>query len=48
MDPEVGFGGNPTTNSNGESIVQDAYASGIDVGYYPRPRTFMFGANLKF
>jgi TonB-linked SusC/RagA family outer membrane protein len=26
----------------------EGYASGIDVGYYPRPRTFMFGANLKF
>ena len=48
MDPEIGYGGLPSTNSNGESIVQDAYASGIDVGYYPRPRTFMFGANFKF
>ncbi len=26
----------------------EGYASGIDVGYYPRPRTFMIGANLKF
>ncbi|TBO41723.1 SusC/RagA family TonB-linked outer membrane protein [Pedobacter kyonggii] len=24
------------------------FASGIDLGYYPRPRTFMIGANLKF
>lgn len=26
----------------------DTWASGIDVGYYPRPRTFLFGVNLKF
>jgi len=26
----------------------EGFASGIDVGYYPRPRTFMIGANLKF
>lgn len=26
----------------------EGFASGIDIGYYPRPRTFMFGANLRF
>lgn len=26
----------------------EGFASGIDVGYYPRPRTFMMGANFKF
>jgi TonB-linked SusC/RagA family outer membrane protein len=26
----------------------DSWASGIDVGYYPRPRTFLVGVNLKF
>ncbi len=26
----------------------DSWASGIDVGYYPRPRTIMFGVNLGF
>ena len=26
----------------------DNWVSGIDVGYYPRPRTFLFGVNLKF
>lgn len=26
----------------------DSWASGIDIGYYPRPRTFLFGINLKF
>ncbi|MGM9780048.1 MAG: SusC/RagA family TonB-linked outer membrane protein [Prevotella sp.] len=24
------------------------WASGIDIGYYPRPRSFLFGINLKF
>jgi TonB-linked SusC/RagA family outer membrane protein len=26
----------------------DGWVSGIDVGYYPRPRTVLFGVNLKF
>lgn len=26
----------------------EGFASGIDIGYYPRPRTFLFGANLRF
>lgn len=26
----------------------EGFSSGIDLGYYPRPRTFMLGANLKF
>jgi len=26
----------------------DGWVSGIDVGYYPRPRTFLVGVNLKF
>lgn len=26
----------------------EGYSSGVDVGFYPRPRTFMMGANLKF
>ncbi|MCR5312833.1 MAG: TonB-dependent receptor [Bacteroidaceae bacterium] len=37
MDPEIGTLG----SSNG-------WVSGVDVGYYPRPRTFLFGVNLKF
>lgn len=36
MDPEIGYG-------DGKS-----WASGIDVGFYPVPRTFLFGINLKF
>ena len=26
----------------------DGWVSGIDLGYYPRPRTILFGVNLKF
>ena len=26
----------------------NSWASGVDLGYYPRPRTFMVGLNLKF
>ena len=37
MDPEIGFGS--TTNT---------WVSGIDYGYYPRPRTVLVGVNLKF
>jgi TonB-linked SusC/RagA family outer membrane protein len=36
MDPEIGYG-------YGESWV-----SGIDLGFYPSPRTFLIGVNLKF
>ena len=37
MDPEIGYG----TEDNG-------WVSGIDLGYYPRPRTILVGVNLKF
>src|SRR5690606_26848405 len=39
MDPEVGFG-----------ISEGSYnfSSGVDLGYYPRPRTYMMGLNVKF
>ena len=36
MDPEIGYGGG------------DDWTSGIDLGYYPGARTYMFGVNLKF
>jgi len=36
MDPEIGYGG-----------YQD-WVSGIDLGFYPSPRTLMVGANIKF
>jgi TonB-dependent starch-binding outer membrane protein SusC len=40
MDPEVGYG-----FDNGPT---DKFSSGIDLGFYPRPRTILFGLNLKF
>lgn len=36
MDPEMGRG------------TEDEWASGIDVGFYPASRTFLFGVNLQF
>ncbi len=38
MDPEIG--------SNGGS--SDDWALGVDLGYYPTPRTYMVGVNIKF
>lgn len=38
MDPEIGFGVSDATYS---------FSSGMDLGYYPRPRTFLFGISLK-
>lgn len=26
----------------------EGFSSGVDLGYYPRPRTFMVGANIRF
>lgn len=37
MDPEIGY--SPST---------DSWASGIDLGFYPSARTFMFGVDIKF
>lgn len=37
MDPEIGYG----PESKG-------WVSGVDLGYYPRPRTILIGVNLKF
>ncbi|MCQ2268939.1 MAG: TonB-dependent receptor [Bacteroidaceae bacterium] len=37
MDPE-----------NGKSITGNAWETGIDVGNYPQPRTYMVGVNVKF
>lgn len=37
MDPEIGYGGGA-----------DSWASGIDIGFYPSPRTYLVGFNLKF
>jgi TonB-dependent starch-binding outer membrane protein SusC len=38
MDPEVGY-----TDRSSEGFL-----SGVDLGYYPRPRTMMVGANIRF
>ncbi|MCB0636310.1 MAG: TonB-dependent receptor [Lewinella sp.] len=37
MDPEVGYG---ISSSN------YAFSSGVDLGYYPRPKTLLFGLNI--
>jgi len=42
MDPEVGYGFEPEDNE------QDKFSSGIDLGFYPRPRAILFGVNVKF
>jgi TonB-dependent starch-binding outer membrane protein SusC len=39
MDPEIGTSSNDTDYP---------WASGIDLGFYPSPRTFLVGVNLKF
>ncbi|MBN2175781.1 MAG: TonB-dependent receptor, partial [Bacteroidales bacterium] len=36
MDPEVGYGD------------EQPFVSGIDLGFYPAPRTYLVGVNLKF
>lgn len=41
MDPEVGYA--PTVNNERQDWV-----SGIDLGFYPSPRTYMVGVSLKF
>jgi hypothetical protein len=35
MDPEVGYSGGTT------------FGSGIDLGFYPSPRTVLFGVNIE-
>ncbi len=39
MDPEVGYGISDGTY---------AFSSGVDLGYYPRPRTLLVGLNVTF
>jgi hypothetical protein len=43
MDPEIGYGTDQDTGFNSQ-----AWVSGVDLGYYPRPRIVMAGVNLKF
>lgn len=42
MDPEIGFA------ATGSSSSGYALGQGVDVGYYPRPRTYLMGVNIKF
>jgi len=42
MDPEVGYG---TQYSNGYAY---GWAKNIDLGFYPSPRTYLAGVNIKF
>jgi TonB-linked SusC/RagA family outer membrane protein len=44
MDPEIGYG----AYYDSEGRLTDAYASGIDVGFYPSARTYIFGVNVTF
>ena len=42
MDPEVGSYNGTDGNSS------DSWVSGVDMGYYPHPRTFIVGVNVAF
>jgi TonB-dependent starch-binding outer membrane protein SusC len=43
MDPEIGYGTDQDSGFNSQ-----AWVSGVDLGYYPRPKIVMAGVNLKF
>ncbi|GAB3364865.1 TonB-dependent receptor [Arachidicoccus ginsenosidivorans] len=40
IDPEVGYGNTEDDGNN--------WSSGIDLGYYPQPRTILFGLDVRF
>lgn len=42
MDPEIGY------SPEGTSGDDDNWVTGIDLGFYPSPRTYLIGVNLKF
>jgi TonB-dependent starch-binding outer membrane protein SusC len=44
LDPEVGYG----SYYDSAGLLKDAYASGIDIGFYPAARTYLVGLNVKF
>nr|WP_319401000.1 TonB-dependent receptor [uncultured Carboxylicivirga sp.] len=44
MDPEVGYG---YSGGDGDAN-QSNWSGGIDLGFYPAPRTYLVGLNLKF
>ena len=41
MDPEVGYSAD---DANGTY----SFGQGVDLGFYPRPKTYMVGVNIKF
>jgi TonB-dependent starch-binding outer membrane protein SusC len=43
MDPEIGYGTDQDAGFNSQ-----AWVSGVDLGYYPRPKIMMAGVNFKF
>jgi TonB-linked SusC/RagA family outer membrane protein len=45
MDPEVGYGYNDNNTDEGDD---SRWSSGIDLGFYPAPRTYLVGLSLKF
>jgi len=45
QDPEVGYS---YTYGKGNQTIQDGWVSGIDLGFYPSPRTILMGVNIKF
>jgi TonB-linked SusC/RagA family outer membrane protein len=54
MDPEIGSGATGSPNSNATTAQNNRtavnsydWASGVDVGFYPQPRTYMIGLNVK-
>jgi hypothetical protein len=44
LDPEVGYGYDGGNSQNDHSN----WSSGIDLGFYPAPRTYLVGLNIKF
>lgn len=49
MDPEVGsFNGTDANHLNADGTTTQTWVSGVDMGYYPHPRTFIVGVNIAF
>lgn len=49
MDPEVGsFNGTDANHVNADGSTTQTWVSGVDMGYYPHPRTFIVGVNIAF
>lgn len=44
LDPENGY----AQYYDSSGVLRDAYASGVDIGFYPSPRTYMVGLNVTF